>query len=122
MKASKFTLGTIALVLLSVSGWASDKMKANIQIYNTVNVGSTQLAPGGYQLTWTGSDTSAEATFSQGKKVIATVPAQVTQERSGYSGPALHTDSVSNTLTGVELPKVSLSFISDNSVPANSGN
>ena len=122
MKASKLTLGTVALVLLSVSAWASDRMKANIQIYNTVNVGSTQLAPGEYQLTWTESGTSAEATFSQGKKVIATVPAQVTQERSGYSGPALHTDSVSNTLTGVELPKVSLSFTSENSVPASSGN
>jgi hypothetical protein len=85
-------------------------MKANIQIYNTVNLGSTQLAPGEYQLAWTGSGTSAEATFSEGKKLIATVPAQVTQERSGYSGPALHTDSVSSTLTGVELPKVSLSF------------
>ena len=122
MKASNFTLGTIALVLLSVSGWASDRMKADIQIYNTVHVGSTQLAPGAYQLTWTGSGTNAEATFSQGKKVIATVPAQVTEERSGYSGPALYTDSVSNMLTGVGLPKVSLSFTSDSSVPANSGN
>ena len=122
MKASNFTLGTIALVLLSVSGWASDRMKADIQIYNTVHVGSTQLAPGAYQLTWTGSGTNAEATFSQGKKVIATVPAQLTQERSGYSGPALYTDSVSNMLTGVGLPKVSLSFTSDNSVPSNSGN
>jgi len=122
MKASKFTLGTIALVLLSVSGWASDRMKANIQIYKTVNVGSTQLAAGAYELTWTKSGTSAEATFSQGKKVIATVPAQVTQERSGYRGPALRIDSVSNTLTEVELPKLSVSFMSDNSVPANSGN
>ena len=122
MKASRFTLGAIAVVLLSVSGWASDRMKANIQIYKTVNVGSTQLAPGEYEITWTGSGTSAEATFSQGKKVIATVPAQLTQERSGYSSPALRTDSVSNTLTGVELPKVSLSFTSDNSIPANSGN
>jgi hypothetical protein len=122
MKASKFMLGTVALVLLSVSAWASDRMKANIQIYKTVNVGSTQLAPGEYQLTWTESGTSAEATFSQGKKVVATVPAQVTQGRSGYSGPALYTDSASNTLTGVGLPKVSLSFTSDNSVPANSGN
>ena len=122
MKASRFTLGAIAVVLLSVSGWASDRMKANIQIYKTVNVGSTQLAPGEYEITWTGSGTSAEATFSQGKKVIATVPAQLTQERSGYSSPALRTDSVSNTLTGVELPKVSLSFTSDSSVPANSGN
>ena len=122
MKASRFTLGAIAVVLLSVSGWASDRMKANIQIYKTVNVGSTQLAPGEYQLTWTGTGTNAEAIFLQGKKVIATVPAQVTEERSGYSSPALRTDSVSNTLTGVELPKVSLSFTSDNSIPANSGN
>ena len=121
MKASRFTLGAIAVVLLSVSGWASDRMKADIQIYNTVHVGSTQLAPGEYEITWTGSGTSAEVTFSQGKKVIATVPAQLTQERSGYSSPALHTDSVSNTLIEVELPKVSLSFTSDNSIPANSG-
>ena len=122
MKASKFTLGTMALVLLSLSAWASDRMKANIQIYKIVNLGSTQLAPGEYQLTWTGTGTNAEAIFLQGKKVIATVPAQVTQERSGYGGPALQTDSVSNTLKGVELPNVSLSFTSDSSVPANSGN
>ena len=122
MKASKFALGTMALVLLSLSAWASDRMTASIQIYKTVNLGSTQLAPGEYQLTWTGTGTNAEATFSQGKKVIATVPAEVTQERSGYSGPALYTDSGSNTLTGVGLPKVSLSFTSDSSVPANSGN
>ena len=81
MKASKLTLGTVALVLLSVSAWASDKMKANIQIFKTVSVGSTQLAPGEYELTWTGTGTNAEATFSQGKKVVATVPAQVTQTR-----------------------------------------
>jgi hypothetical protein len=122
MKASKFMLGTIALVLLSFSGWASDRMKANIQIYKAVNVGSTQLAPGEYEITWTGSGTSAEATSSLGKTVIATVPVHLTQERSGYSSPALHTDSVSNTIIEVELPKVSLSFTSDNSIPANSGN
>jgi hypothetical protein len=121
MKASKFTLGTVALVLLSISGWASDKMKANIQIDQTVFVGSTQLAPGEYKITWTESGSNAEVTFSRGGKVIATVPAQVTQVRGGYQGPALHTDSVSHALTEVELPKVSLSFTSENAVPANSG-
>jgi len=108
MKASKFTLSTVALVLLSMSGWASDKMKANIQFDHAVHVGSTQLAPGEYKMTWTESGSNAEVTFSRGNKVIATVPAQVTQVRSGYQGPVLHTDSVSNTLTEVELPKVSL--------------
>jgi hypothetical protein len=122
MKASKFTLGTIVLVLLSVSGWASDKMKANIQIDQTIHVGSTQLAPGEYKMTWTESGSNAEVTFAQGRKVIATVPAQITEERSGYSNPALITDIASNTLTGVLLPKVSLSFTGKDALPAKSGN
>jgi hypothetical protein len=122
MKASKFTLSTAILVLLSVSGWASDKMKANIQIDQTVHVGSTQLVPGEYKMTWTESGSNAEVTFSQGKKVIATVPAQVAQEHSGYKGPALLTDNLSNTLTGVVLPNVSLSFGSGDAASAKSGN
>ena len=36
MKASKFTLSTVVLVLLSVSAWAGNKMKANIHIDRTV--------------------------------------------------------------------------------------
>src|SRR5260370_39577596 len=75
MKASKFTLSIVALVLLSVSAWARDKMKANIQIDETVHVGSTQLAPGAYRMTWTESGSNPELTFSPGKNVIATLPA-----------------------------------------------
>jgi hypothetical protein len=120
MKLSKVTSTTLALLLFSLSGWASDKMKANIQIYHTVYIGSTELAPGEYKMTWTQSGSNAEVTFSQGKKVIATVPAQATQERSGFEGPALRIDSVSNTLVGVDLPKVSISFGSENAVPPSS--
>ena len=67
MKASKFTLSTVVLVLLSVSAWANDKMKANIEIDETLHVGSTQLDPGKYKMTWTESGSNAEVTFSQGK-------------------------------------------------------
>lgn len=122
MKVSKVMLATIALICFSVSGWASDKMKADLTIYEPVHVGSSQLAPGDYKMTWTDSGSNAEVTFSQGKKVIATVPAQVTQARSGYDGPALHIDSVSGALTRVELPKLSFSFSSGNGAAANSGN
>ncbi len=123
MKASKFTLSSIVLVLLlSVSAWANDKMKANIHLYQAVHIGSTELAPGEYKMTWTQSASNAEVTFSQGKKVIATVPAHATQERSGYSSPVVRTDSVSNTLIGVDLPEVSLSFTNENAASANPGN
>ena len=122
MKASKFTLSTVALVLLSMSGWASDKMKAKFQIDQTVHVGSTQLVPGAYKMTWTESGSNAEVTFSQGKKVIATVPAHVTQVRSRFHGPAIHTNSSTSTLIGVELPEVSLSFTSENAGPSSPAN
>ena len=122
MKASKFALGTMVLVLLSVSGWASDKMKANIHIYQAVHLGSTQLRPGEYKMTWTESGSDAEVTFAQDGKAIATVPAQVTQERSVYDGPALFTDTASNTLTGVQLPKILFSFTGKDALPAKSGN
>ena len=112
MKAGQFILGTVALLLLSVSGWASDTMKAKIQIYQAVHIGSTQLAPGEYKMTWTTVGPGAEVTFWQGKKEIVTVPAEITQGRSGYDAPVLVTDSASNTLTGVDLPKVSVSFTS----------
>lgn len=122
MTLSKFTFTTFALLLFSLSGWASDKMRANIQIYQTVHIGSTELAPGEYKMTWTQSGSNAEVTISQDKRVIATVPARVAQVRSGYPSPVLHTDSVSNTLTGVDLPKVSVSFGSENAVPPSSSN
>jgi hypothetical protein len=120
MKLSKFTLTAVALLLFSLSGWASDKMRASIQIYQTVHIGSTELVPGEYKMTWTQSGSNAEVTISQDKRVIATVPARVAQVRSGYRSPVLLTDSVSNTLTGVDLPKVSISFGSENAVPPSS--
>ena len=120
MTPSKFGLATFAVLLFSLSGWASDKTRANIQIYRTVHIGSTELAPGKYKMTWTQSGSNAEVTIWQDKKVITTVPARLAQVRSGYRSPVLHTDSVSNTLTGVDLPKVSLSFGGENAVPPSS--
>lgn len=122
MKASKFILAIVMLPLFSLSGWASDAMKAKIQITKAVHVGSIQLDPGEYKITWTVNGPRAEVTFSRGKKVIATVPAQATQERSEYEGPALLIDDASNTLVGVSLPEVSLSFVSKESTQPNSGN
>jgi hypothetical protein len=122
MKLSKFTCATFALLLFPLSGWASEKMSANIQIYQTVRIGSTELAPGEYKMTWTQSGSNVDVTFSQAKRVIATVPAQATQERSGYHSPALRIESVSNTLIGVDFPKVSISLISENAAPTNPGN
>ena len=120
MKPSKVTFITFALLLFSQSAWAGDKMSATIHIAQTVHIGATELAPGDYKMTWTQSGSNAEVTISRDKRVIATVLARVAQVRSGYDSPALHT--VSNTLIGVDLPKVSFSFESENAVSPSSGN
>lgn len=119
LKTSKFALTAIMLILVTMSGWASDKMKANIRIFETVKVGSAQLNAGEYTLSWTGSGSNAQVTFSQGKKVIATVPAQVAQARSGYTSPTLETDSRENTLTKIALPKQSFSFTGSSDISGN---
>ena len=122
MKLSKFMFTALVLLLLAPSGWAGDKKRASIHIDQTVHIGSAELAPGEYKMAWTQSGSNTEVTFSQGKKVIVTVPAQATQEHSGYRSPALRIDGVSKTLVAVDLPEVSLSFTTENAVPANPGN
>lgn len=121
MKPNTFTFAVFGLMLLAVSGWASDKMKATLEIPQSVHIGESELAPGEYKMTWTQSGSSAEVTIYQHNKVIATVPARVAQVRSGYQGPALHINNATNRLTEVELPKVSISFTGESdAVPSSS--
>lgn len=118
MKRSKFAVTAIVLFALSVSTWASDKMKASIHIFEAVTVGSTQLAPGDYTMKWTETGSDTEVTFAMGKRIIATVPAQVTQGRSGYDNAVVETDGRS-TLTGIALPTQSFSFTAKREITDN---
>lgn len=124
MKHSKCAFTIFTLLLLSVSGWAGDRMKANIQIYQTVHIGSTELAPGEYQMTWawTQSGSDGVVTIWQDRRVITTVPARVTQVRSGYRSPVLRTNTASNTLTEIELPKISFYFGIENATRLSTSN
>jgi len=120
MRVRSFTLSAVLVALLSMTVWAADSNKATIRLSEPTIVGSAQLAPGEYKLTWTGTGSDVQATFSQGKKTVATVPAHLVQEASGYSSPVIRTNSETKALLGVGLPKVSLSFTGDGA--ASSGN
>ena len=119
MKVSKFRLTAIAVVLLSVSALATDKMRATVRIYDAVTVGSAQLAAGEYTITWSGTASNTEVTFTQGRKTIATVPAQISQVPSGYASTVVETDTRTNTLTKIALPKQSFSFASSADISGN---
>jgi hypothetical protein len=119
MKLGKFTLAATVLIALSVSAFASDKMRATVHIYEAVSVGSVQLAPGEYTIKWTETGSDAQVTFVQGKHTIGTVPAQLSQARSGYSNVVIETDTRANALTRIALPKESFSFATNSEISGN---
>ena len=74
MKTSKsFFLG-LAL-LLATSAFAANKGTLSVQEPITVN--GTKLAPGDYKVEWQGNGPAVELSITQGKKVIAKVPAHM---------------------------------------------
>jgi hypothetical protein len=74
MKTSKSLFLGLAL-LLATSAFAANKGSLTVQEPITVN--GTQLKPGDYKVQWDGNGPSVELSITQGKKVIAKVPAHV---------------------------------------------
>jgi len=109
MKLRSFIL-TGLLGLLSLSGFAADNMKATITLSQAATIGSTQLAPGDYKMSWSGTGSEVQVAFSQGKKVVATVPAQVVQQRTGFESPAVTIDGKTGAVVGVALRNQSFTF------------
>ena len=74
MKTSKSLFLGLAL-LLATSAFAANKGSLSVQEPLTIN--GTQLRPGDYKVEWEGNGPSVEVSITQGKKVIAKVPAHV---------------------------------------------
>ena len=74
MKASKSLFLGLAL-LLATSAFAANKGSLSVQEPITVN--GTQLSPGDYKVQWEGTGPNVELSITQGKKVVAKVPAHM---------------------------------------------
>lgn len=87
MKASLFSKIIIASLVLMLAGSAFAANKDSFQITAPTQVNGTQLPAGDYQARWDGSGPTVQVTITQGKKVIATVPARVVamDEASPYA-------------------------------------
>jgi hypothetical protein len=78
-------LSTLAL-LFPVSALARNNAHS-VQIFDVVQIGSTQLKPGNYKVEWQGTGPAVQVSFQQNGKTVVTVPAtlktnddQVTQD------------------------------------------
>ena len=100
-----------ALVVLSLSlpSFAAQKA-SNISFSTAVKIGSTQVAPGDYKLSWTGTDANVQVTLTQGGKTIVTAAAKLTAAKNGFTSTNTSTVNGAIVLDSILLDKVTLDF------------
>ena len=80
MKSSLFSriiFATLALALTTSAFAASDSHKSSFEISAATQVNGTTIPAGEYTAKWEGSGPTVEVSIMQGRKVVATAPAQV---------------------------------------------
>jgi hypothetical protein len=78
-QVSKLATLAVALMLAVSAFAATDTHKASLQFLDSVQVNGKQVPAGDYQLKWEGNGPNVELNITQGRKVIATVPARVVE-------------------------------------------
>ena len=80
MKSTLFfriIFATLVLGLTTSAFAASDSHKSSFEIGAAIQVNGTTLPAGQYTAQWEGSGPTVQVNIMQGKKVLATVPAQI---------------------------------------------
>jgi hypothetical protein len=73
---SRIIFATLAVVF-TTSAFAADAQKASFEISAATQVNGTTLPAGEYTAQWEGSGPTVQVNILQGKKVVATAPAQL---------------------------------------------
>ena len=75
MKQIKYTTLVFILAFMSSTGtFAKDKNRHTVEISDSLQVGSTQMKPGKYDVQWQGTGPEIQVSFVQNGKTVATVP------------------------------------------------
>jgi hypothetical protein len=74
---SRIIYATLALALTTSAFAASDSHKSSFEISAPTQVNGTTIPAGDYTAQWEGSGPTVQVNIMQGKKVVATAPAQV---------------------------------------------
>ena len=98
------------LALVSVPAFAA-KNSQTISISEPVTIGSTQLPPADYRVTWTGTGPAVQVTIAHDKSVV-TVPARLVDQKNEQTSIQTKNTDGANVLEGINFSKVSLVFTS----------
>lgn len=78
MKIAKYSASfAIVTLALSVGAFAKDNHSGNFTLYDTVRVGSTELAPGDYKADWSGPADAVKVNILKNGKTVATANGQI---------------------------------------------
>ncbi|MGA7401492.1 MAG: hypothetical protein WCC99_15995 [Candidatus Sulfotelmatobacter sp.] len=88
-----FASFTVIAVVLSVSAFAKDSHSGNFTLADTVQVGSTRLAPGTYKAEWDGPANDVKINIMSHGKTIATTEGKIKdlQKPAPYDAVAIKT-------------------------------
>lgn len=94
----RFLIAAFVLAAFSVTAFAA-KNSQSINLSNPVKIGSTQLAPGSYKVSWTGTAPDVQVTIASKAKgsTPVTVPAKLVDAKNG------HVAVQTNVVNGVEV-------------------
>jgi hypothetical protein len=73
----RLTSFAIVALVLSLGAFAKDSHSGNFTLSETVQVGSTQLAPGEYKAEWNGPANDVKIDFIQHGKTVATTQGKI---------------------------------------------
>jgi hypothetical protein len=113
-RSSPITSALLALVFaVPAISMAATKGQQNLSLSTATKVGNSQLQPGDYKVVWEGNGPDVQVSFVQGKTTVATAPAKLVQQPTGYDNAVETTGADNNrTLTSLEWRKQSLVFTS----------
>ena len=100
---------TFILAFVPFAANAASKNSANVVLDNNVTVGTTELPKGAYKVVWTGTDTNAQVTFTQGTWT-KTVPARIVEGRNDIESELIDDKDNKTFLTAIALHNATLQF------------
>jgi len=107
MKSSNFLKLFLLAALALVATYAlAETNKGSFSLDRTVTLNGQQLAAGDYKVQWEGSGPSVKLSILQGKKVVATAPAQVVAVPTPEHGNGValnHNSDGSATVTQIQF-------------------
>jgi hypothetical protein len=97
------------LTFLPFASNAASRKSAQVEIDDSVTVGTTEIPKGTYRVVWTGTDPNVQVTFTAGKW-SKTFPAHIVEERNNMEARTTTVKDNKTILTALELHDATLVF------------